>query len=296
MNYKKYTLCAIYLISILLFACTSGEVSKDSIKHEIKTPTPTQQRKIAVQTFDFRHFSLEETCDMLSSINIYEIQCYNGQKLFKNSPEKFGHKSPESVRENAKKLLKDKGFKIVSYGPVSEVEEDGIKTAYEFAKEFNIPELVIEPKDKSALKIYNKYAKEYGIKTGVHHHGMKDPYSDYYHPRLILEAAEGLEFIGVVPDQGHWTRSGYDVIECFKMIEGKIVNVHLKDKNKFDDLKAVCVPYGTGVIDFDAIFAELDRQGYDGYYIIEYEQDKENPLPAVKKSVEFVRAHPKKLR
>lgn len=39
------------------------------------------------------------------------------------------------------------------------------------------------------------------------------------------------------------------------------------------------------------ILAELDRQGYKGYYVIEYEGDWDNNIPQIKKCVEYLRTH-----
>ena len=35
--------------------------------------------------------------------------------------------------------------------------------------------------------------------------------------------------------------------------------------------------------------AELDRQGFDGYYLIEYEAEWDNPLPSVVKCYEYLK-------
>ena len=51
------------------------------------------------------------------------------------------------------------------------------------------------------------------------------------------------------------------------------------------------MPFGTGQLDMKGILAELDRQGFDGYYIIEYEAEWDNPLPSVAKCAEYLRAN-----
>lgn len=253
-------------------------------------------RNFAVQSYDFRNFTLEETVSMLKSIGVFELQCYTGQKLGLGISEKFNQDLSASGKAAAKEFFKKNGVKIASYGPVTEEDPQRIEAAYEFCKEFDIPEMVIEPKNKIALKYYDAFAAKFKIKTGIHHHALNFKGSNYYSPKLMLEALANHPNLNAVPDVGHLTRGGFNPSASLKLFKGRIGCVHLKDNDKANTLDSHCVPYGTGVIDFEAIFAELDSQGFEGYYIIEYESDPKDPLPAIAKCVEFVKKHPKNVK
>ena len=82
-------------------------------------------------------------------------------------------------------------------------------------------------------------------------------------------------------------RSGIDPVEALKMLEGRIVSLHLKDLNQFGVREAHDVPWGSGEADMKAILRELDRQGYTGTFSIEYEHNWENSVPEIRESVEY---------
>lgn len=78
---------------------------------------------------------------------------------------------------------------------------------------------------------------------------------------------------GACADVGHWVRSGLNVIECLQKLQGHIWNVHLKDIVTFGKVNAEDTIPGKGVIDFNAVFKELKRQGYEGSFSIEHESN-----------------------
>jgi sugar phosphate isomerase/epimerase len=71
---------------------------------------------------------------------------------------------------------------------------------------------------------------------------------------------------------------------------GKIYGVHFKDFVFGRDGAWTDVVVGTGNLDLPAFVAVLQRGGFDGMAVIEYEADVENPEPALKRCVESMRA------
>ena len=65
--------------------------------------------------------------------------------------------------------------------------------------------------------------------------------------------------------------------------------IHLKDQLEFGNVKNQPVPFGTGALDMKAILAELDRQGFDGYFLIEYEAKWDNNLPEVVECANYLK-------
>lgn len=53
------------------------------------------------------------------------------------------------------------------------------------------------------------------------------------------------------------------------MLEGRVEHLHFKDLNKFGD--GHDVPWGTGKGNPAGMMAELKRQGFKGYFSIEFE-------------------------
>ena len=113
------------------------------------------------------------------------------------------------------------------------------------------------------------------------------------------------EYVSLLFDTGHFTYCGADPLEMVKKYVNRIKHVHLKDirpevvkEVKDNDLSflegvrrgAFTVP-GDGCIDFDPIFKVLEENGYEGYMLVEAEQDpaKANPLEYAIKARKFIR-------
>jgi hypothetical protein len=99
--------------------------------------------------------------------------------------------------------------------------------------------------------------------------------------------------IGSCADSGHWMRGMNDPREAFKLLEGRILDVHLKDRSDFGIAKGVDdVPWGSGKGSLRDLLAELTLQDYDGWLTMEYEAEAEvgDPMPAFRKSIAFVKS------
>ena len=67
-----------------------------------------------------------------------------------------------------------------------------------------------------------------------------------------------------------------DPREAFKLLEGRILDVHLKDRSDFGTAKGVDdVAWGSGKGNIRDLLAELTLQDYDGYLTMEYENETE---------------------
>ncbi|MCX7826628.1 MAG: TIM barrel protein, partial [Verrucomicrobiae bacterium] len=79
--------------------------------------------------------------------------------------------------------------------------------------------------------------------------------------------------------------------ECVKLLKGRIISVHLKDRNvRGNEKDKRDVPFGTGVLNIRAILDELKRQKFAGNISIEYEYNWENSVPEIRQCVDFVRS------
>jgi sugar phosphate isomerase/epimerase len=89
---------------------------------------------------------------------------------------------------------------------------------------------------------------------------------------------------------GHWARNGLNPVTCLKELQGHIIGVHFKDIVKFDDTEAADTAVGKGIINFEAILAELKRQGFSGMISIEQESNLLHNLQDVKVTVRYINA------
>lgn len=273
----------LYFTSALILAgCCSSNTDVCAAKPE---------RKVAVQMYTFRLFTLEESIPMLKSAGITNLGLTAGQDISKKYPKlRISPKMNAEQKAFLKKLIADNGCKIVSFGVTGAKDEAGVKELCAFAKEMGIPLLLTEA-PASQMPVWEKYCAEYGVEMAIHNHARDNKNNNYYDPNVVKNMIAPYSHIYACPDNGHWSRAGIDTVYGYKILEGKIKAVHIKDQKEFGNPKNQCVPFGTGQLDMKGILAELDRQGFDGYYIIEYEAEWDNPLPSVAKCAEYLRAN-----
>ncbi len=249
-----------------------------------------KNRKIAVQTYTFHKFTLEQTAKSLNEIGVKYVECYPGQKLSKNFPnDVVGIKMSKQAREEMKKILSENGIKMVSFGVTSAKDEKEIEETFKFVKEMGGGQVVTEA-DFKQIPLWEKYSKKYGIPMALHFHQI-NRHNQYYSPDVMLYITSHFD-VFACPDVGHWARTEVDPVEGLRKLRGKFPNgLHFKDQKTFGDLSSDGAVLGEGVLDVKGMLAELDGQGFDGYFIIEHESssDSDNPAPPTKKCVEYLR-------
>lgn len=131
-----------------------------------------------------------------------------------------------------------------------------------------------------------KIAKEeYGIALTFHHH-MGTVVQSLAEVDRMMENTDP-EYVSLLFDTGHFTYCGEDPLEVVKKYVHRIKHVHLKDirpevveqvkKENMSFLAGVragafTIP-GDGCINYDPIFKVLEDAGYEGYMVVEAEQD-----------------------
>ena len=244
--------------------------------------------KLGVQAYSFRKFTFCETLDQLSAMDVKYIEAYSGQQIGGGIKGKTHYTMDAATRDALKAKLDTAGIKIVSYGVVKGKDEADWRAIFEFAKAMDLKIINSEPKPEH-YDLLVKLTAEYGIDVGIHNHATPSP---YWQPQTTLDAVKDRPGLYAAPDNGHWARSGIKSIDGFKLLEGQMISMHLVDMEVFGDVKAKeCVPFGEGVCDLPSVIAELERQGYDGNFIIEYESSPENPGPHIKKCVDWFNTH-----
>ena len=148
-----------------------------------------------------------------------------------------------------------------------------------------------------------KIAKEeYGIALTFHHH-MGTVVQSLAEVDRMMENTYP-EYVSLLFDTGHFTYCGEDPLEVVKKYVHRIKHVHLKDirpevveqvkKENMSFLAGVragafTIP-GDGCINYDPIFKVLEEAGYEGYMVVEAEQDpaKANPLEYAIRARKFI--------
>jgi len=130
-----------------------------------------------------------------------------------------------------------------------------------------------------------RIAKSMGLTLAYHHHGGTVVERPEEIDRL-MELTDP-EYVGLLYDTGHACYGGADPLEVLRRHAKRVVYVHLKDVRKpvlekaredgadFPECirRGVFTLPGSGDLDFKPIVAELIAMGYDGWVMLEGEQD-----------------------
>ena len=148
-----------------------------------------------------------------------------------------------------------------------------------------------------------EYAKSNGIRACFHHHMGTCVQTLEETVRMLENTSDDLL---LCYDTGHWTFTETDPLAILEKFPNRIGHVHLKNmrknvrdqaiKESWSFLKSVrngcfTVPGDPeGCVDFPAVFKKLDEIGYEGWIMVEAEQDpaKANPFKYAKMAYEYM--------
>lgn len=145
--------------------------------------------------------------------------------------------------------------------------------------------------------------EKYGVALTFHHH-MGTVVQSAAEVERMMQGTDPA-YVSLLFDTGHFAYCDEDPLEMVKKYADRIKHVHLKDirpdvvaqvkaeKMSFlDGVRAgVFTIPGDGCIDYDPIFKVLEESGYEGYMVVEAEQDpaKANPLEYAIRARKFIK-------
>lgn len=155
------------------------------------------------------------------------------------------------------------------------------------------------------LNALGRIAADRGFKLCFHHHMGTVVQTAEETDRMMANTDP--RYVFLCYDTGHFTFAGEDPLAMLKKYVSRVGHVHLKDmrlpvveearKNNWSFLQAVrngafTVP-GDGDVDFDPVFRVLAEAGYEGWLLVEAEQDpaKADPLEYAMKARDYIRRH-----
>lgn len=276
----KRLLCS---LGILLGLAVAGQVNAQADK---KTPEEKAGWLLGAQAYSFKAFPFADALRKIDSCGLKYVEAFPGQLIGGGMEGKMDFKMDADTRQAVKKMIKDRGLTVVSYGVVTPKTEAEWKALFEFAKDLGLRNINSEPAPEQFAYI-RPMAEQYKINVALHNHPKP---SRYWHPDTVLAAIGGSKFIGSCSDIGHWVRSGLDPVECLTKLNGHVMGMHFKDVKQDDPAgKFHDVIWGTGSSQVKAVIAELKRQKFKGPIMAEYEYHWENNGPEIAESVQNFR-------
>jgi sugar phosphate isomerase/epimerase len=284
-----------------LFLCSLGLATTLFVQRAEADPIPDEFKQngfaIGAQAYTFNRFTVFEAIEKTAQAGGKVIEFFPGQKLSKEDQTAWKHGASDETIAKVQAKLKEHGIKAVNYGVVGARDAAEWRQIFEFGKKLGLYAITTE--DATKLDIIEPLVKEFDIRLAIHDHPRRPNNPDYkvWDPHYIVAITKGRDQrIGACADTGHWQSSGMNPVYALRVLKGRVVSSHMKDKTDFgnpgtDGTRTHDVPYGTGVGEIGRCLDELKKQNFEGNISVEYEHNWENNVPDVTKCIEFVRNH-----
>ncbi|HEY0550146.1 MAG TPA: TIM barrel protein [Verrucomicrobiae bacterium] len=257
-------------------------------------PIPDQYKQngfaIGAQAYTFKEYTVFEAIEKTAQAGGKVIEFFPGQKVSKDDGTAWNHSASDEVIAKVQAKLKEHGIKAVNYGVVGGKDEAEWRKIFEFGKKLGLYGITTE--DILKLDIIEPLVKEFDIRVGIHDHPRQPNKPDYkvWDPHYIVAMTKDRDArIGACADTGHWQTSGLNPVYCLRVLKGRIISSHMKDKLEYGP--STDTPYGTGVGEIGRCLDELKKQDFQGNISIEYESKWTANVPDVTKCIDFVKSY-----
>jgi len=288
MNQMKISFA--FFIALLIFSGCGANQSENTENGATEAAQSGQEKGdkpgIALQMWSLNKYDFCQALDKAKKTGVKYIEVYPGQKIGGGLEGKTHFSMSEEQKDFIRDTVKKAGLEMVQYGVLNCDNAEQWTKAFDFAKEMGFQTLNVEP-DYEHVDTVAALAVSRDIKIGIHNHPKP---SRYWHPDSVWNVLDGKSsnYTGFCVDNGHWTRSGLDVLEELKKVAGRVQSVHFKDMSA-KTMEAHTVVYGNGVNRLDSILAILKEHQFDGYYTIEFEHKWDDNLSEIKECVTFLK-------
>lgn len=241
--------------------------------------------RLSLQLYTFRDRSFVEAVKTAKKIGFEYAEAYPGQRLGEGFEGNIGPEMDAAKRQKVKDFMKEQGVKLVVFGVCGAGDEAGWKNLFGFAKDMGIEILQVEAgKNEQTMDLLDRLAGEFGVKVALHNHSQKEGF-----PEAQLKQIGDRKNVGSGADTGHWLTAGVSALDGLKLLEGRIVALHLVDVDKMEG-SGHAVPYGTGVGKMGEVMKELRRQKFNGVISCEYEHQSPNLEDEVAQCVKWYKS------
>ena len=239
--------------------------------------------KLGLQSWTCRNMTFEQVVAFAEKHQIKYLQLIS-KHMDPNDPAEL------NLRKKA--LLEAKDMTVYTFGVNgTSMDKEANRKLFEFARLMGIKMIIVEPKNQAQWDNLEELVKEYDIKLAIHNHGLGTVYGDPATVQAILAKRDNR--IGVCLDVGWVTAAGFDAAEVFKNYNGRVYDLHFKDKIVETGADGKKVPVdteiGKGAANYPGLFAEIKKSGWSGVAAIETDSKAfaEDPNRLVKEASTF---------
>lgn len=277
----------VFLLSLFLY----GSSLLPAVAVDIPEDRKLGGFAIGTQAYTFREFTALEAIEKTAKAGGRVIEFYPGQRFSPDQPGvRWDHNASEEMLATVEEQLERFDIRAVNYGVVGiPNNEEEARKIFDFARRLKLSIITTESED--SLDLIEKLVREYDIKVAFHNHPRQPNKPDYrtWNPEHLSDLLQGRdERIGACADTGHWMHSGVDPLEALRTLDGRILSLHLKDRN---EPHGHDVPFGTGKGNIAGVLEELRKQNFSGHISVEYEHNWQHSVPDVAQCIGFVHGY-----
>ncbi|MDC0267956.1 sugar phosphate isomerase/epimerase [bacterium] len=218
--------------------------------------------ELGLQTWTLRNLDFEQTVAFAKEHGIRMLQLISK------------HLNPHAdwpELEAKKAILDANGLTAYTFGVAgTSLEHAYNRRLFEFAKFMGIKVIIVEPRDFKIFDSLEKLVQEFDIRIAIHNHGLTSLYGNPLVVRSILKHRDPR--IGVCLDVGWITAAGFDAAKVYRRYEGRVYDIHLKDKTveiSGKGLVGISASIGKGDANIKGLIQELETSAFKGVLAIE---------------------------
>ena len=218
--------------------------------------------ELGIQTWTLRNLNFDQAVEFAVKHGIKTLQ------LIPNHIDPAS--SPEEIQKK-KAILEKNGLHAYTFGVAgTSLDKEKNRQLFTFAKAMGMKLIVVEPPDFKIFEQLDELVKEFDIKIAIHNHGTRSLYGN---PVVVKNVIQHLDKrIGVCMDAGWITAAGFDAGRIFKLYDGRVYDIHLKDKKvepSLGDTVSNDTQIGQGSANLKGLIAELKKANWKGVMAIE---------------------------
>lgn len=175
------------------------------------------------------------------------------------------------------------GLKILGMGVQGLTgDREAMEKSFRFVKRAGAKFMSVDIRAEidDCLPLAEDLAEEYDVRMALHNHGRKHAWGSVRMIEQVFKRSGPR--MGLCLDTAWALDSGEDPVALAERFGDRLYGVHVKDF-VFDRAgRPSDVVPGTGNLDLRRLWASLRKVNFQGFTVLEYEGDVDNPLPAVK--------------
>jgi len=249
--------------------------------------------QLGLQSYSFRDRPMDKAIEACKECGLGEVELWQGHV----EPEAKGAEGRETLRKwrletpldhfaKVHQQWHDAGIDLYAYNLSfnNSFSDAEIDRGFEMAKAMGV-KVITASSTLSAAKKVARFADKHKIQVAMHgHDNLTDP-EQFAKPESFEAALKMSKYFMINLDIGHFVSAGYDPVEYLKQHHDRIVDLHIKDRNKAH----ANLPFGQGETPIKQVLLLLKTTKWNIPANIEYEYKGTDAVVEVKKCYQFMK-------